>query len=246
MNADITLHLTTNDTITALPRGSGIRWAETALALAGFARHDDGRRVLSLHEPDTARTALARLAETAALCGATLVHSPGPHVGEVADRLADRLPGTWSTALVNLADDEQANLVYERLWDNEGPVDRALTQAYDTRSWGAILTASDGRALVLAERPGDEHYLAATLLDESYGDTVPADVTAPRSIAAESDFLHYAVRTRLLPAFEQGFPLRLPTDRDQVHSTAPSTDTVTPTTAALPAPAASAAPAPHR
>lgn len=236
MNADITLHLSTDDTITALPRGSGIRWAETALALAGFTRHDDGRHVLSLHPSHTARISLARLSEIAALCGTTLVHSDRPHVGEVADHLAHHLPGTWSSVLVDFADDDQADPVYERLWEADGPVHQALEQR--TLTWSAVLTAADGQAFVLTERPGDEQYLAAALLDDSYGDTVPADATAPHSVTSASASLLHAVSTRLLPAFEQGFPLRLPADRDQARSTAPSAGTtVTPAATALPPPA---------
>ncbi|MFD9793338.1 hypothetical protein ACFWXK_20590 [Streptomyces sp. NPDC059070] len=245
MNATITLHVTADDTITALPRGSGIRWAETALALAGFTRHDDGRHVLPLHPSHTARISLARLPEIAALCGTTLVHSDRPHIGEVADHLTHHLPGTWSSVLVDFADDHRADPVYERLWEGDGPVHQALEQR--TLSWSAVLTAADGQAFVLAEHPDNEQYLAAALLDDSYGDTVPADATAPPSIITTSAALLHAVSTRLLPAFDQGFPLHLPTSRDQARSTKPAAGTTSTTAAtALPPPAAPAPPARRR
>lgn len=200
-SAAISLHLSSDHTIVALPSGERHQWAITALELAGFAReHRDEAHRLSLDDHASAREALTRLHQTAQDCQAKVITSERPYFGDVARAVAQALPGQWDVSIEHYPDGTLPSDLLDWVWETS-PVLSTLT---NYRAPGAaILRDGGGTELLLAERAWDGRYLIGTLLPSPdhlniVGEAAPRTVIAATAREAVAD-----LRSRLLPEFEQ-------------------------------------------
>ncbi|MFJ9033629.1 hypothetical protein ACIRQP_35025 [Streptomyces sp. NPDC102274] len=194
-----------DDSIVALPRGTGRPWAETALDLAGFTRQYGGIRTLPLTDTAAAREALAHLTQTARDCQTQITTSNRAYLGDVASAISGSLPGAWKVTTENFTmPDVQQGLV-SWLWGSENKLATAITQ-YGV-PYGAVLSDQRGAEFLLIERPGAEGwYLLGALVPDA--DYIDLPVPAPCTIAAPTlQTASVAMRTVLLPAYEQAVRL---------------------------------------
>ncbi|WP_405959845.1 hypothetical protein OG235_07675 [Streptomyces sp. NBC_00024] len=100
--------------LVAIAHGEQYRWANTALEQAGFTKRDDGS--YSTPGPDV-RAAAAKLLPLAQRHHATVGVSPRPFLGDIADRIAARLPGTWTAQVEIYAHPVWQGDLLPWLWD---------------------------------------------------------------------------------------------------------------------------------
>ncbi|MET9958151.1 hypothetical protein ABZ128_03535 [Streptomyces sp. NPDC006326] len=182
----ITLQLSPEDGIVALPAGPGSDWARAALDLARFEESHEGIHVLPLTDPTTAQTAIDTLFGNTSRFGISVNISRQPFIGDTASRIARALAGTWEIELGNLqlpASDARNRL--HRAWsDADGPLP-ATTRSYSRQMpAAAFLTHEDGRVLVVTERPWDHQVLVGAIAPHT--DFLALDVRQPISIAAST------------------------------------------------------------
>jgi hypothetical protein len=154
---------------------------------------------LSLDNHAQVRAALTQLHETARDCQAKVITSERPYLGDIADVVAEGLPGTWDVDIEHYPDGSIPAYLLDWVWE-ASPVLYARSE-YHT-SCAAILRDGGGTELLLTERPWGHSYLVGTLLPSP--DEVDVVGAAPRTVIATTAHGAAAdVRSRLLPEFEQ-------------------------------------------
>ncbi|MEH0628517.1 hypothetical protein [Streptomyces stelliscabiei] len=192
--------------LVAIAHGEQYRWANTALEQAGFTKRDDGS--YSTPGPDV-RAAAAKLLPLAQRHHATVGVSPRPFLGDIADRIAARLPGTWTAQVEIYAHPVWQGDLLPWLWDG-GELVRAVE---DQRvPYAATLTSDTGVELLLAERGEDPQlgYLVGALASPQEFDDSYDNPYAPTSIVLPSqpDLAVEAITDAFLPAYHRALHAR--------------------------------------
>ncbi|MFJ7423368.1 hypothetical protein ACIQXD_32900 [Streptomyces uncialis] len=200
--AQISLCVSARSGIVATASGEKYPWAETALKLAGFARDRGGVYTLNDSDPAATRRALAKLVVTADRHQSAVTTSSRPFIGDVADSIARRLPGTWTTTVEIYSHPIWQDDLVPWLWDT-GP----LTAAVRTERipYAVQFGNGEGVHLLLAERPGHTHgYLLGALAHEPFDDN-QEEPHAPQGIVLPQapDAAAQAITDQFLPAYHQ-------------------------------------------
>ncbi|MFF3556154.1 hypothetical protein ACFYXL_22430 [Streptomyces tsukubensis] len=183
--AKITLYLSPEDGLVALPAGPGSDWARTVLDLAGFEELHEGIHALALSDQETARRAVDTLHLTADRFGVRLDTSDHPFIGDAARHVARGLPGTWDLEMGNLRlDESDARGRLARAWSSPGSPLATATGSY-LREMPAAAFLSDraGRELVLADAPWNRGSIVVGAIAPHLG-FLALDVHRPTSVAA--------------------------------------------------------------
>ncbi|MGW2858246.1 hypothetical protein [Streptomyces sp. NPDC001205] len=202
-SAEITLYLSARDKIVALTSGTGRRWAETALDLAGFTETPDGLHTLALDDQAQARHALTHLHQAALNCQVAVTTHPRPYLGDIAEAIVTALPGHWMADIEPLREQRDQHYLRDFVWETG-----ALHGLLETNRLGftAILRDGGGTELLLAERPSDGSYIVGALAPSP--DYVRVTAPAPRSvIASDARLATRFIQTRLLPDYERAVHL---------------------------------------
>ncbi|MGW2046209.1 hypothetical protein ACWCPF_13640 [Streptomyces sp. NPDC001858] len=204
--AEIRLAYSRAAALVAIAHGEQYRWAQTALEQAGFTRRDDGS--YSVPGPDV-RAAAAKLLPLAVRHHATVDVSPRPFLGDTADRIAARLPGTWSAQVAIYAHPLWQGDLLPWLWDR-GELVRAVE---DQRvPYAATLTSDAGVELLLAERDENPQrgYLVGALTSPQEFDDSYNNPYAPPSMVLPSrpDPAAEAITGTFLPAYHRALHAR--------------------------------------
>lgn len=202
-SARITLYLSGDEKIIALPSGTGRRWAETALDLAGFTQNHDQIHTLPLDDQARARQALTHLHQAARDCQVSVATHPRPYLGDIAEAIVTALPGHWQADVLGLREPQDQHYLRDYLWETG-----SLHTLLDTKPLGfaAILRDGGGTELLLIERPSDGSYMVGALTPSP--DHLHATAPAPRSvIASEAHIAARFIRSRLLPDYERAVHL---------------------------------------
>ncbi|MGW1974200.1 hypothetical protein [Streptomyces sp. NPDC001889] len=200
--AQISLCVSARSGIVATAGGEKYPWAETALKLAGFARDRGGVYTLTDSDPASARRALARLVVTADRHQSAVTTSSRPYIGDVADSIARRLPGTWTWTVEIYSHPIWQEDLVPWLWDT-GPLSAAVRT--DRVPYAVQFGNGEGVHLLLAERPGHTHgYLLGALAPEPFDDN-EEEPNAPLGIvlAQAPDAAAQAIIDQFLPAYHQ-------------------------------------------
>ncbi|MFD4476430.1 hypothetical protein ACFWPU_10000 [Streptomyces sp. NPDC058471] len=202
-SAKITLYLSANNKILALPSGSGRRWAETALHLAGFTQNHDRTHALSLHDQAQARQALTHLHQAARDCQVTVATHPRPYLGDIAEAIVAALPGHWRADVEPLPQEQDPHYLRDFLWET-GNIYNLLERG--PLGFAAILRDGGGTELLMIERPSDGSYMVGALIPSP--DYVHVTGPAPRSVtASDARLAARFIQTRLLPDYERAVHL---------------------------------------
>ncbi|ALO96695.1 hypothetical protein SHL15_5631 [Streptomyces hygroscopicus subsp. limoneus] len=202
-SARITLYLSGDEKIIALPSGTGRRWAETALDLAGFTQNDDQIHTLPLDDQVRARQALTHLHQAARDCQVSIATHPRPYLGDIAEAIVTGLPGHWQADVLSLREPQDQHYLRDYLWETG-----SLHTLLDTKPLGfaAILRDGGGTELLLVERPSDGSYMVGALTPSP--DHLHATAPAPRSvIASDAHLAARFIQSRLLPDYERAVHL---------------------------------------
>ncbi len=202
-SAKITLYLSANDKIVALPSGTGRQWAETALDLAGFVTHHDQIRTLALDDQARARQALTHLHQAARDCQVSVTTHPHPYLGDIAEVIVAALPGRWMADVEPLPQEQDPDYLRDFLWETGGISDVLEKTPV---GFAAILRDGGGTELLLIERPSDGSYMVGALTPSP--DDVHVTAAAPRGIvASDARLATRFIQTRLLPDYERAVHL---------------------------------------
>ncbi|WP_172381122.1 hypothetical protein [Streptomyces sp. MNP-20] len=202
-SAQITLYLSARDKIIALPSGTGRRWAETALNLAGITENHDQIHTLPLDDQAKARQALTHLHQAALDCQVTITTHPRPYLGDIAETIAMELPGHWQADTTDLRHQQDQDHLRDFLWES-GVLYGLLESA--RLGFAAILRDGGGTELLLVERPSDGSYVAGAMMVSP--DHLQVTGPAPRSvIASDARLMTRFIQTRLLPDYERALHL---------------------------------------
>ena len=202
-SATITLYLSARNKIVALASGTGRRWAETALALAGLAEDGDLIHTLPLDDPARARQALTHLHQAARDCQVRVATHPRPYLGDIAEAIVAALPGPWAATVLSLREQQDQHHLRDYLWETS-----ALYELLERERLGfaAFLRDGGGTELLLVERPSDGSYVIGALTPSA--DHLHATAPPPRSIiASDAHTAATFIRTRLLPDYERAVHL---------------------------------------
>ncbi|MFI1013102.1 hypothetical protein [Streptomyces sp. NPDC020965] len=205
--AQISLCVSARSGIVATAGGEKYPWAETALKLAGFARDRGGVYTLTDSDPSAARRALAQLVVTADRHLSAVTTSSRPYIGDVADSIARRLPGTWTTTVEIYSHPIWQEDLVPWLWDT-GPLSAAVRT--DRVPYAVQFGNGEGIHLLLAERPGHTHgYLLGALAPEPFDDNeeepnTPLGIVLPQAPDAAAQ----AITDQFLPAYHQAIQHR--------------------------------------
>ncbi|PZT68345.1 hypothetical protein DN402_09150 [Streptomyces sp. SW4] len=202
-SARITLYLSGDEKIIALPSGTGRRWAETALDLAGFTQNHDLIHTLPLDDQARARQALTHLHQAARDCQVSVATHPRPYLGDIAEAIAVALPDHWQADVLDLREPQDQHYLRDYLWETG-----SLYTLLDTKPLGfaAILRDGGGTELLLVERPSDGSYMVGALTPSP--DHLHATAPAPRSvIASDAQLAARFIQSRLLPDYERAVHL---------------------------------------
>ncbi|MFD9484651.1 hypothetical protein ACFWBX_11725 [Streptomyces sp. NPDC059991] len=201
-SSEITLYRA-HDKIVALPSGTGRRWAETALDLAGFTENHDRIHTLALDDQAQARQALKHLHQAARDCQVAVTTHPRPFLGDIAEAIALALPGHWRAAVEPLREQQDQHYLRDHLWET-GTLHGLLQK--DGLGFAATLRDGGGTELLLAERPSDGSYIVGALTPSP--DYVRVTAPAPRSvIASDARLAARFIQTHLLPEYERAVHL---------------------------------------
>ncbi|WSQ12906.1 hypothetical protein OG604_36920 [Streptomyces sp. NBC_01231] len=204
--AEITLAYSRAAGLVAIAHGEQYRWAHTALERAGFTKRGDG----SYRAPDSdVRTAAAKLLPLAHRHRTAVDVSARPFLGDIADRIAALLPGTWTAQVEIYAHPVWQGDLLPWLWDRGELVQ---TVEHQRMPYAATLTSDTGIELLLAERGPDPHlgYLVGALashreFDDSYDNPyAPSSITLP----AQPDPAAKTITDAFLPAFHRALHAR--------------------------------------
>ncbi|WP_405734833.1 hypothetical protein OG607_41190 [Streptomyces sp. NBC_01537] len=193
--------------IVAVASGQKYPWAQTALEQAGFHRRADGTYALPLRDPESGRAALTDLVRTAHRHHSAVTTSNRRYLGDVADAIAEHLPGTWSATV-----DVYSHPVWQEdlvpwLWDC-GELSRAVRS--ERIPYAAVLSDGAGIELLFVERPGHHHgYLIGAFASEGFNNN-DNEPHAPRSIVvpAEPELAARAISARVLPGYHRAVHAR--------------------------------------
>lgn len=202
-SAQITLYLSAHDKIIALPSGTGRRWAETALDLAGFTTNHNEIRALSLDAPPRARQALTHLHQAARDCQVSVATHPRPYLGDIAETIVAALSGHWMADIEPLREPQDQHYLRDYVWET-GTLHDLLEK--NSLGFAAILRDGGGTELLLIERPSDGSYVVGALTPSP--DHLHVTDPAPRSItASDARLAARFIQTRLLPDYERAVHL---------------------------------------
>ncbi|MGW5679751.1 hypothetical protein ACWEV4_32525 [Streptomyces sp. NPDC003860] len=152
--AQISLCVSAPSGIVATAGGEKYLWAETALKLASFTRAHGGVYTLPNGDPAATRRALAQLVVIAGRHQCAVTTSSRPYIGDVADSIARRLPGTWTTRVEIYSHPIWQEDLVPWLWDT-GPLAAAVRT--ERVPYAVQFGNGEGVHLLLAERPGHTH-----------------------------------------------------------------------------------------
>ncbi|MFF4285667.1 hypothetical protein ACFY0R_10105 [Streptomyces sp. NPDC001633] len=202
--------------VTAFTGGKNYRWAGTALHKAGFVRLSDGTYSLAQATSDATREALLDLTRLARTHRTAITTLERPFLGDVAARVAQHLPGDWSSEIVVHCVPVWQQDHLDWLWDQG-----ALSQTLITKRvpYAALLTNGTDELLMI-ERPGHEQLLIGAYLPTDFNRRSPDNrhfsktPYAPNSICVPAQPLPaaHAVITELLPRYAHAVH-RLRTER---------------------------------
>ncbi|MEV0446065.1 hypothetical protein AB0I84_29310 [Streptomyces spectabilis] len=202
-SAQITLYLSAHNRIVALPSGTGRRWAETALVLAGFTETHDQIHSLFLDDPVRARQVLTHLHHVARDCQVAVATHPRPYLGDTAATIVAALPGHWRADMRDLRQQEDQDDLRDFLWES-GVLYGLLESA--RLGFAAVLRDGGGTELLLVQRPSDGSYVAGAMLPSP--DLLHVTGPAPRSvIASDARTMSRFIQARLLPDYERAVHL---------------------------------------
>ncbi|MGY4968340.1 hypothetical protein ACWGCC_03795 [Streptomyces nigrescens] len=198
-SALITLGYSADHGLIGLPTGRRYRSAQDALKDAGFIRlPDSDPYTLPLSDLDAVRATLRDLPRLAHGHGVSVNTLDRPYLGDMAERIAYKLPGAWAVRVdVYCVPVWQTDLL-DWLW-SKGELPEVL--AGEQLQYGAVLT--DGTTeLLLADRPGHPgDYLAGTLLPGGFDRSHTGTAYAPHSVRlpASASLAAHVLTTELLP-----------------------------------------------
>ncbi|WP_217570536.1 hypothetical protein [Streptomyces sp. GbtcB7] len=204
--AAITLAYSRTVGLVAVAHGEQYKWAHTALEQAGFTKRNDG--AYSTPGPDI-RTAAVKLLSLAHRHRTTVAVSQRPFLGDVADRIAELLPGTWTAQVEIYSHPVWQGDLLPWLWDR-GELVRTVE---DQRvPYAAKLTSDTGVELLLAHRGEDPRlgYLVGALASHQEFDNSYDNPYAPTGIALPSrpGQAAKAITDTFLPAYHQALHAR--------------------------------------
>ncbi|MFF9785095.1 hypothetical protein [Streptomyces nigrescens] len=155
--------------VTAFTGGSNYRWASTALKEAGFIGLSDGTYCVPPFAPDATRKALLALTRLARTHRAAISTLDRPFLGDVASRVAQNLPGDWSSEIVvhSVPVWQQDHLDW--LWDRGGLAHTLITERVP---YAALLTNGTDELLMI-ERPGHEQLFIGACLPTDFNRRFP-------------------------------------------------------------------------
>ncbi|WP_326812291.1 hypothetical protein OIE62_07645 [Streptomyces scopuliridis] len=207
--SQITLAHSPGTGIIAIPSGEQHHRARTALEAAGFARRDDGTYAFPLADPVRQSAAVAELVDFARDHDVSVTLTARRYLGDIAERVARQLPGSWSARVeVYALPADQDNLA-DRLWDAGG-----LAEAVTTARIRYAAVLSDGRGtdfdLLVIERPGHDHEYLIGALAPTPGSALADEANAPRCVVVTGEPAHtaQAIMKRLLPVCRQALHAR--------------------------------------
>ncbi|WP_406220706.1 hypothetical protein [Streptomyces decoyicus] len=150
--------------VTAFTSGRNYRWASTALKEAGFIGLSDGTYCVPPFAPDATRKALLALTRLARTHRAAINTLDRPFLGDVAARVAQSLPGDWSSEIVvhSVPVWQQDHLDW--LWDHGVLAHALITERVP---YAALLTNGTDELLMI-ERPGHEQLLIGACLPTDF------------------------------------------------------------------------------
>ncbi|WP_165983952.1 hypothetical protein [Streptomyces sp. YIM 98790] len=180
--------------------------AATALLATGFRPGRTGTyRLPSWYRADEGYLAVKALHLLADETGMDIDHADRPGLTTLADRIAHRLPGTWTAKITRLTRRVWQEDLAACVWDHHGVLHRALAEHRVPRA--AILTDEQRHQLVVIDRPGHPgRLLAAPLAGSGFEDLSAAGIAAaglpaPDAISLPRDPARAAaaLARRLLP-----------------------------------------------
>lgn len=204
--AAITLAYSRAAGLVAIAHGEQYKWAHTALEQAGFTKRNDGTH--STPGGDI-RTTAVKLLPLAHRHRTTVNVSGHAFLGDIADRIAELLPGTWTAQVEIYSHPVWQGDLLPWLWDRG-----ELVQAVEGQRvpYAAKLTSDTGVELLLAQR--GEHprlgYLVGALASPLEFDTSYDNAYAPNSIVLPSrpGRAANAIMDTFLPAYHQALHAR--------------------------------------
>ncbi|WP_338933169.1 hypothetical protein WEB32_34265 [Streptomyces netropsis] len=150
---------------------------------------------------------MAELLRTADRHQSVVKISGRPHIGDVAEGIAARLPGQWSVTVDVYSHPVWQEDLVPLLWDAG-----ELAQAVQTARipCAAVLTDGADTELLLIERPGHrQDYLVGAFAPEGFDDNyeephAPSSIVIPGTAQPAA----HAITDRFLPAYHQAVPAR--------------------------------------
>lgn len=203
--ATITLYVSPEDGLVALPAGPGSDWARTVLDLAGFEELHEGIHSLALSDQETALRAVDTLHLTADRFGVRLDTSDHRFIGDAARRIARGLPGTWDLEMGNLRlDESDARGRLTRAWSRAGsPLGTAVSSYLREVPAAAFLSDGAGRELVVADAPWNRGSIVIGAI-APHVDFLALDVHRPTSVAALTvPAVLQRITRELLPSYDR-------------------------------------------
>ncbi|MFI1890230.1 hypothetical protein [Streptomyces jumonjinensis] len=206
--ARITLSVCEGEKIAAIATGTQYRWAETALAAAGWSRTEGGVYTRLVGDRTTAERAVSILVHFARRHRAAVVTSTRPHLGTIADTIAHHLPGPWTPTVEVYSYPIWHEDLVPLLWDS-GELTHAV-QAGQVTHAATLTNEAAGIDLLLIERPDHPSgYVTGAFAPEGFDDNdenphAPAGVVLPQDpyLAARE------IADRYLPAYQQALHTR--------------------------------------
>ncbi|MFF0201925.1 hypothetical protein [Streptomyces sp. NPDC005017] len=204
--AEITLAYSRTAGLVAIAHGEQYRWARTALEQSGFTKRGDG----SYHAPGPdVPAAAAKLLPLAHRHHTTVDVSPRPYLGDIADRIAAQLPGTWTAQVEIYSHPIWQTDLLPWLWDR-GELVRTVEE--QRVPYAAKLTSSTGIELLLAERDEDPRlgYLVGAVASHEEFDNSYDNPYAPPGIALppQPDPAAKAIADTFLPSCHRALHAR--------------------------------------
>ncbi|MFE2942942.1 hypothetical protein ACFXKG_28375 [Streptomyces sp. NPDC059255] len=191
--------------IVAFAHGEKYHWAQPALESSGFQRRDNGTYLLPPSTAGEAQAAAADLIRTAERLQITVATSPRRYLGDIADHLAEQLPGTWNASVTVYSQPVWQEDLVAWLWDSGELMEAARAASVP---YAATLNNGAGIELLLIERPGHPTgYVVGAFSSEGFDDNYQ-DATAPASLVAEESDLAAGITDRFLPAYQQALHAR--------------------------------------
>ncbi|MFJ7997494.1 hypothetical protein ACIQ7D_10160 [Streptomyces sp. NPDC096310] len=189
----------------AAAHGEQYDLAHRALESSGFERRANGTYLLPPSPAGEARTTVKNLIRTAELLQITVATSSRRYLGDIADSLAEQLPGTWEASVSVYSHPVWQEDLAACLWDS-GELMNAVTA--ERILYGATLVSSEGIELLLIDRPGHPAGYVVGALSFAGFDNSHEDACAPDSFVAEESDLAAGLTERFLPAYQQALRAR--------------------------------------